>query len=285
MIYLISIVEDAEEALKSYLLFESNTDSFFMCKEGYLKGLIAEQKIAIQNIALDNNKIIIKNWPHPIHHKGSDKDWQKIMKEAISEYACILICQTNDDSFKLAGSNEHTYTVNGEELKEYIKNNRITNCSIEDKQYKSIDTYTINKDIQFEKHIASEYDKHVAITSLLGRKVSFDYIIEGREVKLKNYTSSTKDVIIPKFITAIMESAFAYRGLKTLILNEGLKYIGRDAFSRCSISEVTIPKTVEFICESAFIANRDIQTIEGNLTNNIKTLNKDTIIIKKYNIQ
>ena len=284
MIYLISIVDNTEEP-NSYMLFESHTESFFMCKEPYLKRLLGEQKITVKNIHTTDKEIVIKNWPHPIHHKGSDKDWQKIMKEAISKYACILICQTADDSFKLAGSNEHTYTVNGEELKEYIKNNRITNCCIEDKQYKSIDTYTIKKDIQFEKYIAAEYNKHVAITSLLGRKMSFDYIIEGREVKLKNYTGSTKDVIIPKFITAIMESAFAYRGLKTLILNEGLKYIGRDAFSRCSISKVTIPKSVEFMCESVFIANRDIQTIEGDLSNNINILNKDTVIIKKYSIQ
>ena len=67
--------------------------------------------------------------------------------------------------------------------------------------------------------------------------MSFDYMIEGTNVKLKRYTGTTKYVIIPKFITSIMARAFDNCKIETLTLEEGLGAIGAYSFGDCSIKQ------------------------------------------------
>lgn len=66
---------------------------------------------------------------------------------------------------------------------------------------------------------------------------------------------------IPSSVETIEDQAFAsnkkFRYLKNLILNEGLKTIGKDSFKSCLIEEVVIPSSLTFLDKNAFNDNMD----------------------------
>ena len=169
--------------------------------------------------------------------------------------------------------------VDGEELEQFAKQHKIANCEIVDGTCKSIDVLSIKIDKQFNKHIAEKYERHTILTALLGRPMTFKYSIEGNEVKLKEYTGESKDIIIPKFITSIMAFAFVGHKIETINLERGLKYIGNAAFEDCRIKEITIPDTVEFIGQAAFFGNKRLVNSKGEYTNKVKILNRDALIV------
>ena len=170
--------------------------------------------------------------------------------------------------------------MDGRKLSNYIKQKAIANCSIENEKLISFGTYNITKDIDFEAQIKDKYDRYVAKSTMLGKKMSFDYIIEGRMVKLVKYTGITKDVIIPKFVTTIMTSAFQKCGIETLIMDNGIKHIGDTAFQGCNLSEIVIPQTVEFMGSNVFYKNSKLLTQDGDYRDDrITIVNKNATII------
>ena len=114
--------------------------------------------------------------------------------------------------------------------------------------------------------------------------MSFKYTIENNQVKIMRYTGATKNVILPNFITTIAESAFFRCKIETLVLNEGLKYIGCCAFEENNLSEIVIPQTVEFVGVGALRGNKRLTDHYGDYREaTVKILNPKALIIDKYN--
>ena len=155
---------------------------------------------------------------------------------------------------------------------------KIANCESKNGKLVSIDLYKVYQDTKLEEQIAKKYKAYVAKTALIGCKMAFDYRRGGDQVKLIRYIGKTKDVVIPNFITSIIENAFMNCKLNTLTLDNGLTYIGGQAFDSCELREVTIPETIEIICDSAFIGNKRLVTENGEYRNKIKLLNRRTKI-------
>ena len=225
----------------------------------------------IKNAKIDNNEIVLTDWPNPITTEGLTK-----------KRGFTLINKIAQDTFRLVSNNEWVDHVNGEELREYIKINEVYNCTLRDGNYYSIDTHNIRQDNQFEQLIAEKYKRHIALTTLLGHGMEFDYVIEGEQVKLKGYTGTAKEVIVPRFVTTILENAFGGTKIEALKLDTGLKYIGGFAFDGCNISEIIVPETVELICVEAFGGNDKLVDSYGEYKDTIKLLNKNTVTIKNY---
>ena len=270
MFYILYISKSSYKRHKdSYMFFESDTESFFEGTKNFLNYLILKDKIDSNyvdlvmkdNIAKDRCNAISSN-SHK--EKGAEK---------------TLLCKIAKNKYKLVTYLLSVATVSGEELRELIRKKDVTNCEIVNGTYKSIGTYRADKDIQFEREIAKKYEKHIAITSLLGCRTTFDYVIEGKEVKIKSCNSTTGKVIIPKFVTIILDQALSYSRITELTLNEGLKAIGSQALKYNNITELVIPKTVQFIGRSPFIGNNKIIDSGGKYTNKLKILNKRALIL------
>lgn len=63
---------------------------------------------------------------------------------------------------------------------------------------------------------------------------------------------NVKEVVLPKFLTTIGDSAFYYSGLTTITLPESLIHIGKSAFAFSKLEKINIPSKVERISDSAF---------------------------------
>ena len=70
--------------------------------------------------------------------------------------------------------------------------------------------------------------------------------------KLLLYIGIQKDVVIPKGITEIRESAFARTHITSVVLPETLTYIGNMAFSETNIDSICLPKSITYIGNGAF---------------------------------
>lgn len=68
------------------------------------------------------------------------------------------------------------------------------------------------------------------------------------------YSSGLREVTIPKNVTEIENNAFdSCRNMSSVILNDGLKYIGVSAFRyELNLTDIVIPDSVEFIGDCAF---------------------------------
>ena len=106
--------------------------------------------------------------------------------------------------------------------------------------------------------------------------MSFDFIIEGTEVKVKNYTGNSKKVIIPNFVHTICEEAFRNKHIQEIRLNEGLRFIGRKAFTGNNLKQVVVPKSMELMHRYAFeYGGNNIYTKDAEFNDEtLKILNK-----------
>ena len=270
MLYLVRYYEEPKDMDTYYYMFETHTESVLKVNSKDLIQLITEYGMEAKNVYIKNNEIQIKKWPHNII--------QYTEKEKKRSLEYILLSKVTEKSFKMFRFTGETVQITDNYLKKIIQDGRVANCDyIEDKEiiYSSIDTYETKIDSDFERYIAKKYEEFIAKTLLLGMDISFNYVIENEDVKLKKYTGNSYKVVIPSFITTICPEVFQYEGLSELILNNGLKYIGSRAFQGNSIKYIDIPKTVEIICHDAFKSNGAI-----NDTKEIYTkLNSKTIII------
>ena len=282
MLYIVSIYEKTDGGM-SYVLFETNSESSFRGDDAFLRKLITDYKMPIANVNLTNDQIEIKTWYNDIRYEGLVSKTVGGVIESVkfsgAEYT--LLCKVDRDSYKLISSKEIVHYLSRQQLNELIKDNNITNCTIKNGKYKSIGTYSINKNPKFEEEIAKKYDRHVALTTLLGKPMTFEYAVEEQRVKLTKYTGASKDVIIPNFIASIMNYAFDGCGLEAVTLNNGLEYIGSKTFNGCAISELWIPETVKLICPNAFLGNKKLVESDGTYRDTIKMTNKNTVIINR----
>ena len=270
MICVVKITELSDKS-RVFMLFESNTESFFGGNGQDLKRLIKIHNMHPTNIELLDSETESEHWINKVHHKNND-----ISKGA--NY--ILLCEMYDNRFKTASYDGRISHINSYELKLLARQRRIANCTVEDRALKMEPAYHITNNTQFEEEIAERYKIYEAKSILLGRKMSFEYTVEGTKVKLLKYTGTTKNVIIPKFITTIMKEAFIDCGIETLTLDDGLKYIGTRAFKNCNLSKVTIPQTVKFMGQGVFSTNIRILTVHGAYRNDrVNILSKDTTVL------
>ena len=269
MLYILSIIETPNNETMAYTVFETSTESYFKAYTDTIMELVIRHKLNLKNMKLVGGKIVPEQFCK-IH---------KECRDATIGPPYTLLCQVDSDTFKLAFYTEDAIYVSGEKLKELIASNAVGNCILQDGTYKSTGTYSVDYSTPFKKYIAEKYKIYVAKSALLGRNMTFEYIVEGREVKLTKYTGTANDVIVPKFITSIMTRAFKNSGITKLVLDDGLKSIGAFSFAHCDIAELVIPKTVEIICGGAFYKNKELVRNIGEYTHKIKVLNKRTVIL------
>ena len=257
-----------------YRFFETTTESFFSGHRENLKALVNDNGLSISNLRLLNEEVMDKPWYNKTHTVKGDTNTG-------ADY--ILLCKTSKNEFKLVSFNDKITYVDGRQLKELTNTHKIANCNMLNGMIKSTDTYNGIRKPQFVQDITRKYELYSAKSGLLGRKMSFDYIIEGNQVKLKRYTGTDKNVILPSFITSITQRAFARCYIETITLNEGLKYIGFNAFEACNLAEITIPETVEFMGLGVFEFNKRLLENDSEYgkyrQDKVKILNKKATIL------
>ena len=229
-----------------YDIFETHTESTIRANTKLVIDLIKTHKIEAKNLYIEDNKVQIKDWPHSI------KPYSKNRYERESSY--ILLSKVNEQKFKMLNCGGGVILATDEYLKELIYCNAVAKCKIKgskQKSYSSIDTYTIVTGPDFISYVDEKYKEFRLKALLLGMDISFEYIIENTEVKVKRYTGNSYKVIIPNFITAIRYEAFANAGIQELTLNNGLKHIGNNAFDGNKVKSIELPETVEFVCRQA----------------------------------
>lgn len=273
MLYIVSTSETVDDG-EVYRLFETGSESFFSANKELLRKIIETHKMEIKNVSIRNNNISVKVWPNELLNKTP---WDNTG----SNY--ILLCKLTNGTFKLVNCGEESVIyADGEQLKQLIAGDEMANCLIKNGKFESTGTYTVTKNTEFEEGIATKYERYTTLSAAIGCKMSFEYAIENAEVKLKMYTGSATDVIIPSFVTSIVESAFWDGGIESITIDQGLKSIGSFAFEACHLSSIIIPKTVEFIGEDAFSENKQLVTRSREYKEGITVLNKNALIIDNY---
>ena len=273
MIYIVGTVQNTGY-LPLYILFETNSNSFFDGDKNMLRRLAKRHKLMLGNNALEGIKETETTvWYQQTRHIELDKD---------SGASYTLICKQHDGKYKLAGCDSQLTYVNTETLKTYIQKNQIANCQIIAGKYEQMGCYTIDRNIKFEKYIAEKYAEYTAKSAVIGRKMSFDYTIENDTVRLTKYTGITTELVaIPSFITAIGEKAFKDRPIEEVLLNKELKYIGSHAFRSCDLMEIAVHDNVEFIGKGAFSINPRFEKRKNGLRYaELKILEAGTTLIK-----
>ena len=270
MLYVVSIREGDPKKPDAYTIFETNTESNFRANADTLKKLLIEPSLKVMNMRLDKDKIVPEPWCR-IHQE---------IKQIYDGAIYTLLCQLDKNTFKLAFYEKEATIMSYKRLMAFVEKDRVGNCSIKDGVMESMGTYNVKQDIKFKEQIDEKYEIFMAKCTLLGRNMTFEYVVEGEEVKLREYTGTDQEVIIPNFVTSITARAFERSGLTKLTLDNGIKSIGDLSFTGCNILELVIPKTVEFICSRAFHKNKKLVTAKGEYTNKITVLNPKTIIIK-----
>ena len=258
-----------------------------------LHDILSSYKAEVANAYLYQNEIKISNYINKIEIHS--------MQEAMKDYVDIsdhldkmktdkkctwLLVAKETNTYKIVSCHGIIANVSSRKLKALINTNQIANCRLEDNKFISTDTYEIMPNKEFENTIAEKYKVFQAKALMLGYgNISFEYEIENKQVKIRTYTGSSSNIILPSFITVIMKDAFHSVNTETLELNEGLKLIGVGAFVApnkiIQLRFIEIPSTVELIEPKAFSFNYN-KSIQEDVTKNVgfKLRNDKTIILR-----
>ena len=267
MLYLLNVETTNTDRL-NYYTFETHTESPIIADYECMMKLINECKMAPKNMYVNSKGIQFNEWPHDV----SDSYYKN--------HVFILLAKLSERRFKcIRGIDREVFYMDDKQLKGHLDYNHVLNCSCENGVYKSIDTYNIVIDPEFEKSIAKKYETFIAKSIMLGLDMSFEYIIENEEVKIICYTGKSRRVIVPNFITTITKDAFKTTNLQEVRLSEGLRYIGVGAFKNNNIDRIVIPKTVEFVAYDAFGRNPKLLGSDGGYNDAVKKLGSKTVIL------
>ena len=85
----------------------------------------------------------------------------------------------------------------------------------------------------------------------------YEYVIENNEITITRYIGNETEVSIPSEIdgvpvTEVGFAAFYGTQIKTVVIGEGIRRIGVEAFSETGLISVSLPSTLEVIEDSAF---------------------------------
>lgn len=275
MLYLIGVEESKNEDKRQYSIFETRSESLLIGNKKLVVDLLKKYKMEAKNFCIHKGQIEIKKWPHKIKRSS------ELFTSTESDY--VLLTSVNEQKFKVVSFRGVIYYFGAEELKRYIRQDKIANCDFTSNKetiYKSVDTYSIHNESNFEKFVVLKYEEFRAKTLMLGLDVSFKYIIEGKDVNLVEYTGTSNRVILPSFITTINKGAFKDEDITEIKLNEGLKYIGQEAFMDNKLSHIEIPISVEFIGGKAFYNNERLLGKDGDIDKNkVKLLNSEALVM------
>ena len=225
MIYVIRINNQLTDNT-TYTCFDTDTESVFNGKLEDIKIWLSSQGISIENLKLIRDKPVIKQWFNKIHSSSG-------IKNNGSDY--ILLSKMNEDKFKIVDYTGKVMCTAEDKLRKTIGRNLIANCKIRLGKIVSVNTYDILEDIHFNEYIDEKYKIYSAKMSLLGQNVSFYYTIENEQVRLVKYTGTSKTIILPNFITIIMNRAFMDCPIDSITLNRGIRSIGCNAFDNCNL--------------------------------------------------
>ena len=289
MFYIIGTIlskpdENGNVEILKYKLVDTLSESNWELTPNQLKQIMQSSFTQVSNATLQNGNIRIQNWIDKIASAESDMD-NNSNTIAIDKKCIFILLSENNDEYKVTNYRGHITKFSFTGLKNRMILDEVANCNLLDDKIKWVKEYKIIADKEFDRDIANKYKIFIAKMNMLGYgKTSFKYEIENHQVKIRNYTGTSKNVIIPSFVTVIMEGAFAEVTLETLDLNEGLKIIGEFAFSPKWMSEdlksVEIPSTVELVGLGAFKNNTKIFISNSQLTmSRVKMRNNKTIVI------
>ena len=301
MIYIIKVtkheLEEGKE-LTQYKILDTLSESHMTIITNQLKTIFSNNKLHIANAEIVNGNIQVHDWVSKIVTKlksssANDSIAQFDGIEGLQLEKCPFILLANkSNSYKVANYHGAIVWLCYKDLKRFIKLNRLANCLSEEQldglEIRGIDTHEIIVDEKFEESTADKYKTFIAKSNMLGYKSnSFSYEIENGDVKLKKYTGTGKNIILPSFITAIMADAFTEVAIETINLNEGLKVIGNGAFEPFKMSDalstIEIPSTVQLIGARAFNNNIRLFNNDGTLNMyKIKLRNSNTVMIDDY---
>ena len=287
MLYIIYMQKKDDSNNTLYKIFDTHSESLMSIETDLLTEIILNTKMHVVNASIQNGKILVKNWINGIYTEVN-KHGNK--QQYGSSYVLI---RKEKDEYKLVDiKGDITYYKMTLELKDLIRSGEVANCIFKyDSGESSIETedvQIIHKDTNYEQLIDTKYTQFINKTRLLGYgDMSFTYTIEGQEVRLEKYTGTSKDIIMPSFVTAVRQEAFILKDIKTLRLNEGLKIIGTRAFASYHnsrlLGQVEIPSTVEMLGAGAFYGNDKLFDSKYNLnTDRFKIRNNKTIILKQH---
>ena len=290
MLYIVNTVQNINADDVKYRMFDTYSDSFMFVDQNILKDIISNNKAQVINANIQNGGIVLRDWGNGISLEISIGK----MKYEHTGPRHIVLAKQND-GYKTVNYHGFTSILHREELKNTIKKGEVANCELirttTGDRIKTIDAYEIKTDKEFEKLIETKYNTFIAKTSMLGYgDLSFTYEIENSVVKLASYTGTSKDIILPPFITAIKTEAFHMKNIKTLKLNEGLKSIGilgfgTEGFGEISggdLERVEIPSTVELVGLGAFFMRHKLFSKGAELNKDrFKVLNNNTIVLKQ----
>ena len=267
MMYVVSTGQYFDKS-EMCIVFDENTESSFSSNTEALNKLIQENMMAPGYMQSAKNSL----WYNEVYSRIRDVGAQ-----------FTVLCKV-DDKFKLVGHREKVGYVNTEQLREYVKEHNVTNCEIKTNgEFRFTGVHELARDTEFEDYINKKYERYVLKSTLMGRNMAFDYIIEGKRIKLKKYTGTTKNVIVPEFINTIMNRAFQDTGIEQILIQDGLEYIGCSAFKDCKLSTITIPSTVKFIGKEAFHRNKRLLTSENEYREEkIKIINAETVALDNW---
>ena len=298
MIFVIGIIKkglDTCGEILKYNILDTSTDSHMYVTPVIMQNILSNCSTPVANAKLHSNNIILKDWVDNITVKLSGSTNQYPVDDfypntrLVANKCAYTLISKKGNQYKLASFNGALKMTTLHELRGYIGLNKIANCRVaeDNSNIDSTDTYEIIANKAFEKSIADKYEVFLAKTVMLGYgDISFDYKIENAEIILQRYTGSSKNIILPSFITAIMTKAFEDAQIEKLSLNEGLVSIGDLAFlpklKHDGIESVEIPSTVEIIAPFAFMSNTKICNHLGILNpNRFKLTNNKTIVMAK----
>ena len=269
MLYIVSVLKQ-----NIYSVYDTCSGSIMSLQKEPLSRIMNTNKMQVINAQIKNNGLFIRDWEtgtYTNENEFIENDFATKRKR--TKY--ILIA-TGNNLYKIVEPGKLIYDIDSIQFESIVKLGKIAIPK---------DIHKIHKNEEFEKQISEKYQNFLAKTMLLGcRDMTFKYEIENKEVRLKNYTGKNPKVILPSFITAIMEGACRDKNIETISLNNGLKIIDREAFCNTGvlrgITHIEIPETVELIGRHAFTGNRSIVRYDGKINiDKFKLLNEETIVL------
>lgn len=257
-----------------YRVIDTNTDSIIDGDKDYIIDIARKCKLGIKNAEIKGRKLVIDEWQDCIQYNGYDK---------YIDRNYVLVGKINNDKYRLVYSSSgkpicmSKYSLRMKAINNEIANYHIKNTNGEIEYFEK-DVLDIRPDSEL---VDIKYNKFIAKSALLGTDMSFNYTIEGKNVKLLKYTGKSKRVIVPSFVTSIGTEAFKDTEIEEIKLSEGLRFIGINAFEQTELKEIVLPNTLEYMFNSTKnryegpgVSNKKHLGLEG-----IKCLNASTIIV------
>ena len=283
MIYIICTEHDKNGDVKSYYGFDTCAESDMSMSVKLLKTIIISNKIMVVNASLNNGNIVIKDWAYGLASNHGKVYGEELEAKYLGpKYVLIAV---DNNRYKIVSYKGDVSYIAEKDFKTLVLTEQVANCNnLKDTNGEKImmtDVCKMYRDDRFKKLIHSKYTAFTAKALMLGYgKITFKYIIEDREVKLTQYTGTSKNVIIPPFITCVMRGAFSGVQLETLKLSEGLKAIGKHSFRYNNLSSIEIPESVELVGSNAFAFNKKLTDSSNNLhKDRFKLRNNRTIVL------